>query len=224
MPNSSHKRFVKPLSPLGWLYVVNHPNAPDLVKIGITERPVGRMKELDNPKILAMVTVFLPKEKEDALHTKYRAQRLPQSEYFQLSDVQLDHLLSACEDWHKKVQSFVVNPHIPDERRRTAPSIKAQPLGGWPEEGEDLGEFMRKQAEATKEGWRKMEERDAQAKEYMRVYREEFPELKPKELNEPKVNIETMKANMEMIEKEKKRQIESLRLHQTESEDQEASS
>ena len=37
------KRYAKPTSPLEWLIVVSHQNAPNQVKIGITERPVTRM-------------------------------------------------------------------------------------------------------------------------------------------------------------------------------------
>ena len=59
---------------LGWLYVVCHDNAPDLVKIGETDRPIERMRELDNPTILARVPVMSAYDKEQLLHRRFKLQ------------------------------------------------------------------------------------------------------------------------------------------------------
>ena len=69
LPRTAMNRFVKQTSPFCWLYVVSHPNAPSPVKIGITERPVSRMKELGSPSILARVPVMKPRGKEHCCTT-----------------------------------------------------------------------------------------------------------------------------------------------------------
>ena len=98
----------KQKAPLGWLYVVSHENAPDLVKIGETDRPVERMRELDNPTILARVPVMRARDKEQLLHRRFESQRLPQSEYFRLNQQQLNSVLHSCSEWRKEVEQLVV--------------------------------------------------------------------------------------------------------------------
>lgn len=136
------KRYAKPTPPLGWLYVVSHPNAPDQVKIGITERPVTRMKELGNPTVLARVPVMKPRSKEQLLHNRFAPQRVPQTEYFQLDQGQLESVLSSCTSWMKEVADLIVEPHILEEAKPDPHDVKAQPMGGFPEPGENMREFI----------------------------------------------------------------------------------
>ena len=138
------KRYTKPTAPLGWLYVVSHPNAPNQVKIGITERPVSRMQELGNPKILARVPVMKPRDKEQLLHNRFAPQRVPQTEYFQLDQEQLDSVLSSCTSWMKEVADFIVEPQIPEGITPEPHFVKAEPLPQYltPEMAEERQAFM----------------------------------------------------------------------------------
>ena len=85
---------------IGWVYVVTHANAQGLVKIGITDRPERRMEELDNPTVLARVPVRRPARHEKRLHQKYQAKRVPQTEWFALSEEELDELFEICDRLH----------------------------------------------------------------------------------------------------------------------------
>ena len=138
------KRYTKPTSPLGWLYVVSHPNAPDQVKIGITERPLTRMQELGNPTILARVPVMKPRDKETLLHNRFAPQRVPQTEYFQLDQEQLESVLRSCASCTEEVQQLIIAPNIPDEVRPAPPVVKAEPMPQYltPEMAEERRAFM----------------------------------------------------------------------------------
>ena len=107
------KRPGKQKPRLGWLYVVCHDNAPDLVKIGETDRPIERMRELDNPTILARVPVMSAYDKEQLLHRRFKSQQLPQSEYFRLDKQQLDSVLQSCSKWSAEVAELTIEPKAP---------------------------------------------------------------------------------------------------------------
>ena len=164
------KRFQKPTAPLGWLYVVNHPNAPSQVKIGITERPESRMKELGNTAILARVPVMKPREKEQLLHNRFAPQRVPQTEYFQLDDQQLEFVLNACNSWMGEVRKLIVEPHIPESVQLDQSTVKAQPMHGFPEPGESMREFIERPAKQRRSALelrkRQMTEANAEGEAY----------------------------------------------------------
>jgi len=94
----------------GWLYVITHPNGRGLIKIGITDRPAARMNDLGNPEILARIPVKNPRKHEIDLHSLYQLQRLPQSEWFNLSESELDELLSNVASMADTFLSMVVLP------------------------------------------------------------------------------------------------------------------
>ena len=77
----------------GWLYVVTHPNARGMVKVGVTDRPTARISELGDAEILARVPVKHPRRHEQRLHRHFSDQRLPQSEWFNLDEGQQEELL-----------------------------------------------------------------------------------------------------------------------------------
>jgi len=159
------KRFQKPTAPLGWLYVVNHPNAPSQVKIGITERPVTRMKELGNPKILARVPVMKPRNKEQLLHNRFAPQRVPQTEYFQLDEMQLESVLRSCTSWMKEVADLIVEPQIPEGVTPDPHVVEAEPLSQYltPKMAEERRAFMeRVQQRKERQAWLKSLEANLQ--------------------------------------------------------------
>ena len=59
-------------------------------KDGITERPVTRMRELRSPTILVCVPIMKPQDKELLLHNRFASQRVPQTQCFQLGEMQLE--------------------------------------------------------------------------------------------------------------------------------------
>jgi len=185
------KRYTKPTAPLGWLYVVSHPNAPSQVKIGITERPVTRMQELGNPKILSRVPVMKPRDKEQLLHNRYAPQRVPQTEYFQLDQEQLDSVLRACTSWMLEVQNLIVEPQIPDTDKtcdgfmdhQNSHVDKAEPMEGFPEPDETLREFIERPARERREA---LDAREKQRAEAERLHQEWLGKqgIKPPETKE----------------------------------------
>ena len=121
------KRPGKQKPRLGWLYVVCHDNAPDLVKIGETDRPIERMRELDNPTILARVPVMSAYDKEQLLHRRFKSQQLPQLEYFRLDKQQLDSVLQSCSKWSAEVAELTIEPHTPEGVQLGEPEAEALP-------------------------------------------------------------------------------------------------
>ena len=116
----------------GWLYVVTHPNGRGLIKIGITDRPTARMNDLGDPEVLARVPVKNPRRHESDLHTLYQAQRLPQSEWFNLDEKERADLLSSVALLADKFLSLVVIPkdltpaaavESPSEKRGESPDM-----------------------------------------------------------------------------------------------------
>ena len=108
----------------GWLYAVRARNAEGLVKLGKTGRPEGRLAELDNPEVLAMVFCLDYSAEESKLHRKFKAKRLPQSEFFNLSDEELSEALEILKGLHERAMGQVLMPQAkaqPVKVKRNAP-------------------------------------------------------------------------------------------------------
>lgn len=70
----------------GYVYLIRN---RDLHKIGITTDLVRRMRELKPDEVIATAELDDHAALERELHRRYKDQRLPQSEYFRLSDAQV---------------------------------------------------------------------------------------------------------------------------------------
>ena len=73
-------------SPTGFVYFVRN---GDLFKIGLTENMLRRLKELAPDELLNVVRCSHFQEVERELHRRFKDDRLPQTEYFRLSDQQV---------------------------------------------------------------------------------------------------------------------------------------
>ncbi len=81
----------------GWVYLIKN---GDLYKIGVTRNFESRMRQLKPDKIISKfyTNKFLEIEKE--LHKRYKEERIPQTEYFRLNNLQV-------RDYMKKVNSLL---------------------------------------------------------------------------------------------------------------------
>jgi predicted GIY-YIG superfamily endonuclease len=79
-----------PLTQNGYIYVIAN---QDLTKIGITTDLKRRMKELKPDKIYATAWIKDYESLERDLHARYSRERIPQTEYFRLSQAQLEDLI-----------------------------------------------------------------------------------------------------------------------------------
>ncbi len=70
----------------GYVYLIRN---GDLHKIGTTKNLQRRMKQLKPDEIISTLKTTDFKSVEKQLHRKYKEVRLPQSEYFRLSEQQL---------------------------------------------------------------------------------------------------------------------------------------
>ena len=70
----------------GFVYFVRNGG---LYKIGITENLLRRMSQLSPDELLNIVRCTNFQELEQELHKRFKAERLPQTEYFRLSDGQV---------------------------------------------------------------------------------------------------------------------------------------
>ena len=115
-----HTTMKKPTAAttVGTIYLIN--NQAGLHKIGITQDWSRRSRELEvGTKTAAVLTatVIRPKALELALHRRYKAQRLPQTEWFQLSPVQLQEVISVIEAEAQRLKSDKADLHLRlDER------------------------------------------------------------------------------------------------------------
>lgn len=73
----------------GFVYFVRN---GDLCKIGITENLLRRMDQLKPDEVLNVVRCSNYEELERTLHKRFRDVRLPQTEYFRLSDEQVQRV------------------------------------------------------------------------------------------------------------------------------------
>ena len=99
---------------MGWVYVVTHANAKGLFKIGITRNPANRKDQLggDDLTVMAMLLNWNPEGAEKRLHQKYKAVRLPQSEWFNLSMAQVAEIVDDLQSQHGRVMAYVVTPEL----------------------------------------------------------------------------------------------------------------
>lgn len=83
----------------GYVYLIRHQNSNGLHKIGRTTKPVSRMNQLggEDLEIIAVVLCTDANEVELGLHRKYKAKRLPQSEWFNLSDAEVEEVQARLE-------------------------------------------------------------------------------------------------------------------------------
>ena len=101
----------QPLQGIGYVYVVRHANARGLTKIGLTRHPQKREEQLggDDCEVLCRLLVLRPERVEAMLHSIFSAQRVPQSEWF---DLDVEQIREACE---------APAPHLANEPAREAP-------------------------------------------------------------------------------------------------------
>ena len=83
------QRAVVESSPTGFVYFVRNGG---LFKIGITENMLRRMGELTPDELLNVVRCSNFQEVERELHRRFKDVRLPQTEYFRLSDQQVQEV------------------------------------------------------------------------------------------------------------------------------------
>ena len=79
-------------STYGFVYLIRN---KDLCKIGITENLKRRMDQLKPDEILNVVRCANYQELEKQLHGQYKNVRIPQTEYFRLSDLQIQEVHKA---------------------------------------------------------------------------------------------------------------------------------
>ena len=79
----------------GWLYIIRN---GDLYKIGITRNFDNRMRQLKPDKVISKLYTTNFKQLEKDFHRKYQDVRIPQSEYFRLSDLQLKEIKHIISD------------------------------------------------------------------------------------------------------------------------------
>ena len=72
----------------GWLYIIRN---GDLYKIGITKNFDNRMRQLKPDKVISKLYTTNFKQLEKDFHKKYHDVRIPQTEYFRLTDHQLEN-------------------------------------------------------------------------------------------------------------------------------------
>lgn len=97
----------------GYVYLKTHANARGLHKIGLTRNPAAREAQLggDECTVIARVKVQDPEKLERELHEKYEKKRLPQSEWFDLSEDQINEIVNTLRKAHAKEESYIVLPN-----------------------------------------------------------------------------------------------------------------
>ena len=69
---------------MGYVYLIQN---GDLFKIGRTDNLQRRLKQLQPCTVIQTLETDRSRDLEYELHKKYKAKRLPQTEYFRLTDV-----------------------------------------------------------------------------------------------------------------------------------------
>ena len=70
----------------GWLYIIKN---GDLCKIGITKNIDKRMSQLKPDYIISKIYSNNYKELEKEFHKRFKRERIPQTEYFRLDNIQI---------------------------------------------------------------------------------------------------------------------------------------
>ncbi len=87
----------------GFVYLIRN---KDLYKIGITQNLEQRMKALKLDEILKTLQTENYEELERKLHKKYKDVRIPQTEYFRLTESQLESCKEAFKGGYKFEQGI----------------------------------------------------------------------------------------------------------------------
>ena len=117
---------------MGYVYVAKHINTKELTKIGITRRPENRIDQLggDDLTVRAMMICLNPEQTEKDLHTKFKEQRVPQSEWFNLTEENLEEVFQRLELEHKQAVSYMKEliSHIvkPDSKSSSINQIESK--------------------------------------------------------------------------------------------------
>ena len=112
-----------PFTQNGYIYVIAN---QDLTKIGITTDLKRRMKELRPDKIYATAWLSGFESLERKLHAKFSRERIPQTEYFRLSKVQLDDLIQEIKNIEET------------EQKKTTENVQARRTSGQEETDEEF--------------------------------------------------------------------------------------
>ena len=112
----------------GWVYLIR--NGADLYKIGRTQNLEQRMKTLKPDEIISTLETENYEQLEKKLHKKYKAVRVPQTEYFRLDDSQL----SDCKSQLNNAESngpigpvkIITNWYDPDPRNKIKKNTKSK--------------------------------------------------------------------------------------------------
>ena len=78
----------------GFVYLIRN---QDLYKIGITQNLNQRMSQLKPDEIIAVLETKNFEQLEKDLHQRYSDVRIPQSEYFRLTDSQLENCINTLQ-------------------------------------------------------------------------------------------------------------------------------
>ena len=116
-----------PLTQNGYIYVIAN---QDLTKIGITTDLKRRMKELKPDKIYVTAWISYYESLERDLHARYSRQRIPQTEYFRLSQAQLEDLIEEI----KKIEI--------DEQKKTRDNVYSRQAAEKEETDEEFFQSM----------------------------------------------------------------------------------
>ena len=110
----------------GYVYLVTHANAQGLHKIGLTRNPEQRTAQLggDDCTVIAMVMCINPEHVEGLLHKRFAANRLPQSEWFDLMHEELQEVCDVLLTAHEEATRFVV---LPSRRLEPEPEPETEP-------------------------------------------------------------------------------------------------
>ena len=94
---------------MGYVYVAGHINSKGLTKIGITRHPKNRIDQLggDDLTVRAMMVCLNPEQTETDLHAKFKKQRVPQSEWFNLTEEHLQEVFHRLDLEHKQAVSYM---------------------------------------------------------------------------------------------------------------------
>lgn len=152
-----------------YLYVIRLKEKSELVKVGITRRPVARMKQLEvgtKADLLLLIETENNRTHEKRIHKRLRNQKIPQTEWFNLNDAEQQHLLS-------EVSALGAPVPLPakEERRRTHSKPrrydgpKATPLPPDWVRPKPAPKPKPTRSEQEKEAARKQREKDKRARE-----------------------------------------------------------
>ena len=119
--------MLSPWTNKGYVYVIGN---KDLTKIGMTTDLKRRMKELKPDKIYATAWISGYESLEKRLHAKYANSRIPQTEYFRLSEYEIELLVLELE----RIQEA--------EQKKTLEEVNARRMSGKEETDQEFLQSM----------------------------------------------------------------------------------